>query len=90
MRSGRWKLHLPLQNKIRNWGDGLGPQDAQLYDLVADIDESENLAAGHPEVVDELLQLAEQARAELGDLDRAGSGQRPAGWVESAKPLQLP
>lgn len=90
VRSGRWKLHLPLQNKIRNWGDGLGPQEAQLYDLAADIDESENLVAKLPDVVNEILQLAEQARAELGDLDRRGSGQRPAGWVETAKPLQKP
>lgn len=29
------------------------------------------------------MALAEQAREDLGDTDRLGKGQRPAGWVEN-------
>jgi hypothetical protein len=45
--------------------------------------------AGHPEVVQRLSSLAEALRAEVGDVDRPGKGQRPAGWVEDPKPLRL-
>jgi hypothetical protein len=30
--------------------------------------------------------LAEAAREDLGDLDRDGKNQRPAGWVENPTP----
>ena len=58
----------------------------QLYDLEADIGESKNISADHPEVVKRLVDLAEKAREELGDVDRPGKGQRKAGWVEKASP----
>lgn len=90
VRSGKWKLHLPLKDKKRNWGPSEGPQETQLYDLEADISESNNVAAEHPDVVDALLQLAEQARSELGDEEQVGSGQRPAGWVDNPQPLLKP
>jgi hypothetical protein len=52
--------------------------------------ESEDLAARHPEVVARLERAAEAARVELGDTDRPGRGQRPAGWVADPRPLRLP
>ncbi len=86
VRSGKWKLLLPLESKKRNWGDPEGAQPLALFDLSADIHEDDNLAEAHPEVVRRLLALAEQAREELGDEAQPGQGQRPAGWVEEPAP----
>ena len=83
VRSGRWKLHLPLADKQRNWGKSEGAVKAQLFDLVAEIQEETNVIAEHPEVAARLSALAEAAREELGDGDRVGAGQLEAGWVDS-------
>jgi len=40
-------------------------------------------------VVRRLLGLAENIRTEIGDSDRPGKGQRPAGHVDNPKPLLL-
>jgi len=87
VRSGSWKLHLPYETKKRNQQTTKAP--LKLYDLEADIGETTNVAAGHPDVVKRLLALAEKAREDLGDVNRKGTGQRPAGLVVSPKPLTL-
>ena len=74
VRSGRWKLYLPLGGKTRT-------SPARLYDLEADLCETMNLAGKRPLVVTRLLSLAEKAREDLGDIGRPGSNQRPAGFV---------
>jgi hypothetical protein len=51
-------------------------KEPSLFDLDADPGETTNLAREHPEVVARLTQRIEQARAELGDIDRTGSGAR--------------
>jgi len=89
VRSGKWKLHLPLKPKKKNWGKPIPEAPLQLFDLEADVAESQNLADRHPDVVKRLLALAEKARQDLGDTGRAGANQRPAGWVTSPKPLLL-
>jgi len=89
VRSGKWKLHLPLKQKKKNWGGPTLDVPLQLYDLEADIGEKNNVADQHPEVVKRLLVLAEKAREDLGDVGRKGKNQRPAGWVTNAKPLLL-
>ena len=89
VRSGKWKLHLPLKIKKRNWGKGIPDTPLQLYDLKANIGETNNVADQHPDVVKRLLALAEKAREDLGDLNRKGKNQRPAGWVASPKLLLL-
>lgn len=71
VRSGPWKLYLPA-------GEG----GHQLYNLVTDVSEEHDLAAEHESVVARILVSAEQARRDLGDGDREGEHQRPAGWVE--------
>jgi arylsulfatase A len=86
VRSGKWKLHLPLKLKKRNWGEPEPDSPLQLYDLEADIGEQRNVADRHPEVVERLTALAEKARADLGDVDRPGKNQRPAGLVEGPTP----
>jgi arylsulfatase A-like enzyme len=86
VRSGKWKLHLPLKQKRKNWGKPTPDVPLQLYDLQADIGEKNNVADQHPDVVKRLLALAEKARQDLGDVGREGKGQRPAGWVENPQP----
>ena len=89
VRSGKWKLHLKLEAKKRNWGKPVSNSPLQLYNLDADIGEQNNVADSNPDVVKRLLSYAEKARDDLGDLNRKGRNQRPAGWVENPKPLLL-
>ena len=89
VRSGKWKLHLPLKPKKRHWGKPITEAPLALYDLENDIAEKNNLAQHHPNVVKHLLALAEKARSDLGDLDRKGENIRPAGWFQNPKPLLL-
>ena len=89
VRSGKWKLHLPLKPKKRNWGKPEPEGPLMLFDLDADIGEQKNVADRHPRVVERLLALAEKARADLGDTGRPGKNQRPAGFVENPKPLVM-
>jgi len=88
VRSGKWKLHLARTQKPR--GNKPAVKVAgKLYDLKADIAEQNNVAEANPGVVKRLLGLAEKAREDLGDRDRAGANQRPAGLAVSPKPLVL-
>jgi len=89
VRSGKWKLHLPLKPKKRHWGDPEPESPLQLYDLDADIGEQNNVADKHPDVVRRLTQLAEKARRDIGDMNRPGKNQRPAAFVENPKPLLM-
>jgi arylsulfatase A len=95
---GHWKLQLP--HTYRTLAGQPGGRDGvpvkyqprqiaapELYDLKADVAESTDVAAQHPEVVSQLLALAEQARSELGDslTKRTGSGQREPGKISPEK-----
>ena len=86
VRSGKWKLFVALDSKKRNWGKPEGRQPLKLFDLSNDIHEDHNVAESNPEVVERLLAFAEKARADLGDTNRPGKGQRDAGWVEKPSP----
>ncbi|MHC4192992.1 MAG: sulfatase family protein, partial [Planctomycetota bacterium] len=44
VRSGKWKLHLPLKPKKRHWGKPIPQAPLALYDLENDIAEKNNLA----------------------------------------------
>jgi arylsulfatase A-like enzyme len=89
---GRWKLHLP--HKYRSYQgvepgrDGLpgpygrGETGLALFDLEEDIAESRDVKDRHPAIVARLSTLAEKAREDLGDHDRAGQGVRGPGiWA---------
>lgn len=88
VRSGRWKLYLPL-DAPRGTKNDQAPRETRLYDLESDIREQDNQAHLHPEVVRRLTELAEVARDELGDGQRPGRGQRPAGHVPRPTPRLL-
>jgi arylsulfatase A len=93
VRSGPWKLHFP--HSYRSMAGKDGGKDGQpalyadaktplaLFDLAKDIGETTNVAEQHPEVVEKLKKLADQARADLGDsaTKQEGKGVRPAGQL---------
>ncbi|MEW6303247.1 MAG: sulfatase [Verrucomicrobiota bacterium] len=86
VRSGPWKLYLPLPNKYIANNRKTAPSKLELYDVRHDVGEEREISAQHPDVVKRLLALAETARADLGDVARPGKGQRPAGFVQDPKP----
>ena len=89
MRSGNWKLVLPQRIRFDGWSGKKDNSPLQLFDLKADIGETTDLSDKHPEMVERLRKLANEAEAELGDGPKKGSGQREAGWVEKASPQLL-
>jgi len=93
VRSGVWKLFLPLPRR-HNGGAAQPPvpvnEPARLYNVQADPGETANVAGTNPGIVQRLLAFAERAREDLGDLNRHGSGQRPAGWVADPQPVVVP
>ncbi|MBP7569503.1 MAG: hypothetical protein KBA95_05545 [Acidobacteria bacterium] len=89
VRAGRWKLHLPLASKRHGWHQPPYEERGQLYDLDSDVSEQVNLFDARPDVVSRLSALAAAAAADIGNENRDGRRQRPAGWVERARPLTL-
>jgi arylsulfatase A-like enzyme len=89
VRSGPWKLYLPLEAKYIALSRKTAPVPLELYDVRNDVGETKEVSADNPEVVKRLLALAEKAREEIGDVDRPGKGQRPAGHAENPRPLLL-
>lgn len=96
VRRGRWKLHLPHPYAaIAEPGvDGaIGREERReiglsLFDLESDLGETRDVAAEHPDVVADLLAIAEASRDDLGDMltGRVGSGVRPDGLYDPARP----
>ncbi len=86
-----WKLHLPREAaQVPFWEKNkafFGLEAPVLYDLSADPGESTDVAAQHPEVVDQLMALAEETREDLGEYLERGSGQRPTGTVIPDAPI---
>ena len=87
VRSGPWKLHLPQTEKFVANNRKTAAAKLELYHLRDDVSETRECSAEHPDVVQRLAALAEAARRELGDTNRPGSGQRPAGHVANPMPL---
>ena len=92
VRSGPWKLFLRLEKER---GAPTQPakqvrKAARLYHVVEDPAEKHDVAAHHAEVIVSLTQLADIARAEIGDFERQGTKQRPAGWIPDPDTRRLP
>jgi arylsulfatase A-like enzyme len=83
VRSGPWKLFLPLEDfaKHPHYQKNDRERAPLLFNVVEDVDTSDNVAAAHPEIVARLTALAETVRADLGDAGKPGSGQRPPGKI---------
>ncbi|MCA9047536.1 MAG: sulfatase-like hydrolase/transferase, partial [Planctomycetaceae bacterium] len=87
VRSGPWKLFLPLTDYTRHPHFRTKPADHPLlFNVVEDIASEHDVAEQHPDVVRRLTALADQARADLGDRGRPGNGQRPAGQLHGRSP----
>ena len=80
VRSGKWKLVVPRPARPPwcSWSARMvdAVEELSLYDLDADVAETRNVAAQHPDVVKRLTALIEKARDDLGDYDRIGTGAR--------------
>ena len=89
VRRGRWKLHVPhpYQALESAGNDGTPGKyvrrelELSLFDLDADVGETTNVLAQHPDVVKQLMEDVERAREDLGDAltKRVGKNVRPAG-----------
>jgi arylsulfatase A len=92
VRSGKWKLVLPHAYRTMD-GQPEGKDGTpgkyrmakvaapELFDLDADVGETKDVSAANPEVVKRLEQLADAARADLGDAltKQVGKGTREPG-----------
>ena len=67
VRNGKWKLMRADRRKFYGYVKDRGTKSVELYDLNADIGETNNVADQHPEVVREMLKLA--AKLKLPDED---------------------
>ncbi|WP_234572925.1 sulfatase family protein [Rhodohalobacter sp. 614A] len=91
VRNGKWKLVLPhkwnsYEGKLPGKDGYPGERHIQstnmaLYDLRRDPGERYNVIDQHPEVLEELMELVEEARQDLGDdlTDRKGENKREPG-----------
>ncbi len=91
VRSGPWKLFLPLDECLRHPHFKAGEKNTPplLFNVVEDIATETNVADQHPEVVTRLTALADKMRADLGDRGQPGPGIRPRGHVENPVPVTL-
>lgn len=99
VRSGEWKLTLPHNSRsMKGQTPGKDGRPGkyvtekvglELYNLERDPGETTNVFDQHPEIVEKLQRLAEQAREQLGDsaTKREGKGARTPGRVVG---LRLP
>jgi arylsulfatase len=79
VRQGDWKLVLP-------GGPGPSEDNTMLYNVAKDPGEKDDLAAAHPETVEQLRKVAATAREDLGDgkLKNPGKNRRPPGQVTAS------
>ncbi len=88
VRSGPWKLALGPQGYSAGFKEdtthqGEHKSGLRLYNLVADIGETTDVAAQQPEVFQKLKALADHEAASLCDGSPKGSGVRPPGRVDN-------
>ncbi|WP_231603590.1 sulfatase family protein [Neorhodopirellula pilleata] len=91
IRQGNWKLHLPRsQEQVPFWEKNKAffrLTKPVLYNLRTDHGESQDVAADHQEIVQQMLQTAQGAREELGEYMQRGSGQHPTGSAIPHAPI---
>ena len=91
IRLGQWKLHLPRDEKqIPFWDKNKAFTNLKkpvLYDLESDESELTDVADQHPEIVADIMKLAQPIRQELGEFMQRGSAQRPTGSLFPEVPV---
>jgi arylsulfatase A-like enzyme len=88
IRSGQWKLFLPLKGfKVHPYFKEGKESQPLLFNVVNDVSSSHNLAAEKPEIVKRLKELAAIAINDLGDNGKKGVNQRPAGKTDKPLPV---
>ena len=91
IRRGPWKLHLPRnQKQLPFWDRNKAFAKLQtpvLYNLSTDKSESTNVAGNHPDLVQQMLELATTVRGNLGEFMQRGRGQRPTGSLFPDTPV---
>ncbi len=90
VRQGKWKLAIASQASGMGKKNARPPEPAsldqpRLYDLDADIGETANVAAAHPQVVADLKALAVAMQQELGNPQ--SPARRPAGSVANPQTI---
>ena len=85
----RWKLYLLLVPKLGNWGKPETESHLMLFDLQADIAESNNVANKHPNIVERMLIQAQLITHELGEIDIPARGRRASGWNNNPEFLRM-
>ena len=97
VRRGEWKLYFPHRSQtyagFEPGKDGFPGQTGmmsvglELYNLSSDIGERTDVASQHPDLVERLTALGEEARKELGDriTGEKGSGVRASGRRQVAR-----
>ncbi len=91
VRVGPWKLFVPLDEPSRrhpHFGATYSGRP-MLFNVVEDPASESDLASSRPDLVAQLLEVADRARSQLGDRNRSGSGQRPPGKVDFPRPAIL-
>ena len=90
VRHGKWKLVVPLKIKKRMAAEKnfLKNTPLQLFDLDQDLQEKNNLADKHPDIVKKLMIHIRKAQEDLGDEAVQGKHQRKAGFVENPQVLK--
>ena len=91
VRVGPWKLFVPLDEPSRRHPH-FGAIDSgrpMLFNVVDDPASQVDLASARPDIVAQLVEVADRARSELGDRAHSGSGQRPPGRVDAPRPMTL-
>lgn len=85
VRVGKWKLHV---NTIV-WPERRYDPTVELYDLEADVGETNNVAEQYPDVVAQLQEKLAACREDMGDglTDTAGQNTRPVGEVDNPTTL---
>lgn len=81
-----WKLHLPRTvEQIPFWDKSktefIDLDQPVLYNLADDLSETKDVSKDYPEIVEKLLELADEARRELGEYNKRGKGQRATGTL---------
>ncbi len=88
LRCGPWKLFVPLKTfrSHPHFKEGEGKQPL-LFNVIEDIASMHNLANSNPEIVKDMMYLAEEGRENLGDYNKKGKGQRSPGLIANPVPM---